>query len=93
MQSRPLVAKRKAYVETIVGVSKCACVCHVSHLPSYPLFTGRHLPTVKTMRAGFLITAAKVWAAAKLLQLSGRLRQARAVLQGFKAFSVQNTPK
>lgn len=69
------------------------CGRHVSHLRSYPMFSGRHLPTVKTMRAGFFITAAKVWAAAKLLQLSGRLRQARAVLQGFKAFTVQNTPK
>jgi len=45
------------------------------------------------MRLGYLITSAKVWAAAKLLQLMGRSRQARAVENGFKAFCVQNTPQ
>jgi hypothetical protein len=40
-----------------------------------------------------MITRAKVWGAVQLLKWSGKPRQAAALVNGFKAFCVQNTPE
>lgn len=58
----------------------------------YPTYSGRHHPTLVSMWLGTLVTSAKVWAAAQLLKWSGKPRQATALVNGFKAFCVQNTP-
>ena len=58
---------------------------------SYPTFSGRHQSTEESLKAGRIKTAAKVWAAARLLQLTGNGRKARTLVQGFKAFCVQNS--
>lgn len=55
------------------------------------MFSGRHQSTEDSVRAGRKKTGAKVWAAARLLHLSGHARKARALVQGFKAFCVQNS--
>jgi hypothetical protein len=59
----------------------------------YPIFSGRHTPTTKSVAAGTRATKAKVWLAARLLQLSGNSRKARTLTVGFKAFCVQNDPR
>lgn len=57
------------------------------------MFSGRHTPTTKSVAAGTRATKAKVWLAAKLLQLSGNSRKARTLTVGFRAFCVQNDPR
>jgi hypothetical protein len=59
----------------------------------YPVFSGRHCPTPKSVQQGTRATRAKVWLAAKLLQLTGQGRKARSLVFGFKAFCVQNDPR
>jgi hypothetical protein len=44
------------------------------------------------MWLGTMMTQAKVWAAAALLKWTGKSRQANSLLNGFKAFCVQNNP-
>eukprot|EP00878_Enallax_costatus_P009179 GHUV01009596.1.p1 GENE.GHUV01009596.1~~GHUV01009596.1.p1 ORF type:complete len:597 (+),score=150.72 GHUV01009596.1:329-2119(+) len=57
----------------------------------YITYTGKHTPTSRGLFIGRLITQLKVWAVCRLLQLTGRRRQARALSNGFKAFCVQNS--
>lgn len=59
----------------------------------YPVFSGRHCPTPKSVKQGTRATRAKVWLAAKLLQLTGQGRKAHSLACGFKAFCVQNDPR
>lgn len=72
----------------VVTVQSCLVVCH-----RYPSFAGRHTPTTESVKQGTRITRAKVWLAAKLLQVAGQKRKARTLLVGFKAFCVQNDPR
>jgi hypothetical protein len=40
-----------------------------------------------------MATKAKVWLAARMLQLTGQRRKAHTLVNGFRAFCVQNDPR
>jgi hypothetical protein len=59
----------------------------------YPTYKGHHSPTLNSVQKHQRVTGLKVALAAKLLQLSGKSKQAAALAHGFKTAQVMNTPR
>lgn len=57
----------------------------------YFTYDSKHDPTEWGVTLGRWITQAKVWVIIKLLEWSGKDRQAKALANGFKALCVQNS--